>query len=124
MARLQRSLRMRDEFMSLVAWYGTDTGLYHLATAIGIPATVFFGPTQPHKIIMPEQTNVRAFRLTALGQLHCEDKSCRRPLCLHAAIATWGNTSCATRLDETPPTCPLRVLPAQALREVGECTPT
>jgi ADP-heptose:LPS heptosyltransferase len=99
---------LTDEYLQLTAWYGTDTGLYHLAVAMGIPATVFFGPTQPHKIVMPGQTGVRVWRLAALGDAHCDEKSCQRPLCLHAAVATWGGVTSPTRLDETPAACPLR----------------
>lgn len=96
------------QFLRLSAWYGTDTGLYHLAVAIGIPSTVFFGPTQPHKIIMPAQPRAVAYRLAVLGESHCEEKGCRRPLCLHGALATWAGTRSETRLDETPPACALR----------------
>ena len=111
------------EYMDLAAWIGTDTGLYHLAAAVGIPATVFFGPTQPHKIIMPRQTNARVFRLAALGDTHCEVKSCMRPLCLHASASLWSHARTATRLDETPAACPLRTLPAGALMANAESSP-
>lgn len=96
------------EYMQLAAWYGTDTGLYHLAAAIGIPATVFFGPTQPHKIVMPAQPRVRVLRLAALGDRHCEEKACTRPACLHGAIAAFAGQVCATALTDTPAACPLR----------------
>jgi ADP-heptose:LPS heptosyltransferase len=112
-----------EEYMQLAAWFGTDTGLYHLAAAIGLPATVFFGPTQPHKIVMPGQRNARVFRLAALGDTHCEVKSCVRPLCLHANVALWSHASPMTRLDETPPDCPLRALPPQALTVSAELSP-
>ena len=111
------------EYMSLAAWIGTDTGLYHLAAAVGIPATVFFGPTQPHKIVMPAQRNVQVFRLAALGDTHCEEKTCTRPLCLHACLAAWSHAGAATRLDETPMACPLRALPASALENISDCSP-
>lgn len=112
-----------SEYMHLAAWIGTDTGLYHLAAAIGIPATVFFGPTQPHKIVMPAQKNVQVFRLAALGDTHCEEKACTRALCLHASLAVWSHAAAATRLEETPPACPLRALPASALQEIRDCSP-
>ena len=60
-------------------WYGTDTGLYHLAVAMGIPATVFFGPTQPQLVVMSEQPEVDRVRLEALGAEHCDEKGCARP---------------------------------------------
>ena len=111
------------QYMELAAWFGTDTGLYHLAAAIGLPATVFFGPTQPHKIVMPAQNNARVFRLAALGDTHCEEKACTRPLCLHACLAVWSHAAAATRLEETPPACPLRSLPGSALESIRDCSP-
>lgn len=111
------------EYAQLTAWYGTDTGLYHLAVAMGLPATVFFGPTQPHKIILPAQHNARVHRLAALGDDHCEEKICRRPLCLHANVAAWSDTTSATRLGETPAACPLRALPPAALAEIADRSP-
>ncbi|MBL8377344.1 MAG: hypothetical protein JNM79_05725 [Burkholderiales bacterium] len=111
------------EYTALAAWYGTDTGLYHLAVAMDLPATVFFGPTQPHKIILPAQGNAQVHRLAALGDAHCEEKSCRRPLCLHANVAAWCGAASTTRIDETPPACPLRALPAAALTQVADLSP-
>ena len=107
------------QFMQLCAWYGTDTGLYHLAVAIGIPATVFFGPTQPHKIVMPAQPHATAYRLAALGDRHCEEKACRRPVCLHGALAAWAGKETTTRIDETSARCPLRAAAPAALHELA-----
>ena len=112
-----------DQYMTLTAWYGTDTGLYHLAVACGIPATVFFGPTQPHKIVMPAQPAVRVYRLAVLGAAHCDEKACTRPLCLHGSIAAFAGVAAATRLDETPPTCPLRAHGAAALTKIADLSP-
>ena len=112
-----------EQYMELAAWYGTDTGLYHLAVAIGIPATVFFGPTQPHKIVMPGQPGTRVYRLAALGDSHCDEKSCGRPLCLHASVAVWCGVQALTRLTDTAPGCPLRALPPAALTENRDASP-
>ena len=95
-------------YLDLKAWYGTDTGLYHLAASIGIPATVFFGPTQPHKIVMPAQPDTRWVRLNLLGDSHCDEKSCAQPLCLHQAVATFCAAAPALTLKHTPAACPLR----------------
>ena len=95
-------------YLDLQAWYGTDTGLYHLAASIGIPATVFFGPTQPHKIVMPAQPEARWVRLNVLGDSHCDEKSCGQPVCLHQAVATFCATVPALTLNSTPAACPLR----------------
>jgi len=112
-----------DQYMELAAWYGTDTGLYHLAVACGIPATVFFGPTQPHKIVMPAQPNVKVYRLSVLGNTHCEEKGCSRPLCLHMNVAAFAKTQPLTRLDETPSGCPLRQFTAEALAAISDHSP-
>lgn len=95
-------------YLELGAWYGTDTGLYHLAVALGIPATVFFGPTQPGLIVMPQQPAVTAVRLAALGNAHCDEKSCARPVCLHQCVAVWRGARVAPQLADTPAACPLR----------------
>lgn len=109
-----------EQYMGLAAWYGTDTGLYHLAVSIGIPATVFFGPTQPHKIVMPAQPGVTVLRLAVLGDTHCEEKGCKRPLCLHLNVAQFAQAQTATRLEETPADCPLRQHAGTALAQVTQ----
>jgi ADP-heptose:LPS heptosyltransferase len=117
-----RSFRdLRDvvaQYMELSAWVGTDTGLYHLAVALGIPATIFFGPSQPHKVVMPAQPLVTAVRLAELGETHCEQKACVRPCCLHHAVADFCQAQGTTPLEETPADCPLRAFPADALARV------
>lgn len=115
---------LMDEYMGLAAWIGTDTGLYHLAVATGIPATVFFGPTQPHKIVMPAQPEARVWRLAVLGDTHCEVKTCLRPRCLHGAVAGWSGLQSVTRLEETPRECPLRAFPADALAPLRDASPS
>ena len=102
-------------YRELGAWYGTDTGLYHLAVALGIPANVFFGPTQPRLIVMPDQPGVIAVRLAALGDAHCDEKACMRPVCLHQCVAVWRGVGVTPRLDETPAACPLRAVPPETL---------
>ena len=104
-----------DRYSRLESWYGTDTGPYHLAVAMGIPATVFFGPTQPLKNAFPAQPNVARVRLRVLGNEHCEQKQCARPLCLHRAVANFAGANCATALEDTPAGCPLRSHAAEAL---------
>jgi ADP-heptose:LPS heptosyltransferase len=114
--RLFRTLEeLLPQYIHLDGWYGTDTGLYHLAVAIGIPASVFFGPTQPQLIVMPAQPEATWVRLDALGADHCDEKACARPLCLHQAIATWSQAPVGTRLEETPAACPLRGIAADLL---------
>ncbi len=108
------------EYEELAAWYGTDTGLYHLAAAMGIPATVFFGPTQPWKIVAPEQEKTSAVRLAVLGRAHCEEKRCTRPFCLHRAVASFAGSHPATALADAPGSCPLRAHPPAALAAIDE----
>jgi ADP-heptose:LPS heptosyltransferase len=99
--------RLLDDYADLSEWYGTDTGLYHLAAASGIPCTVFFGPTQPKKNVMPRQ-DTRGIRLDVLGQDHCDVKSCRFGACLHQAIINHCGVPNVVGLEPTPPECPLR----------------
>jgi len=95
-----------DRYARLKAWYGTDTGPYHLAVAMGIPTTTFFGPTQPLRNSFPAQPDLERVRLSVLGNEHCEQKQCAHPLCLHQAVANFAGAPCATRLQETPAGCP------------------
>jgi hypothetical protein len=105
-------------YRSLEAWYGTDTGLYHLAVAMGIPATVFFGPTQPWKIVMPEQPDMRYVRLQVLGESHCEEKGCGQPYCLYSAVASFTGSAPSGSLSGTPRSCPLRAHPERTLASI------
>jgi ADP-heptose:LPS heptosyltransferase len=73
----------------------TDTGVYHLAAAMGVPATVFFGPTQPGKTVMPEQPEIIRMRVERLGNAHCEVKDCQQPYCLEQAVRRWGGKTTA-----------------------------
>lgn len=99
--------RLVDDYADLSEWCGTDTGLYHLAAAAGIRCTVFFGPTQPKKNVMPRQ-DTRGIRLDVLGQVHCDIKSCRFAACLHQAIINHCGVPKVVGLEPTPPECPLR----------------
>lgn len=101
-----------------VAWYGMDTGLYHLAVAMGLPAWVFFGPTQPAKIVLPAQEGATWVRLAALGAAHCDEKACALPHCLHRAVALLAGVPPATSLGQAPAACPLRACPAASLDRV------
>lgn len=67
-------------------YYGADTGLYHLAAAMGMPTVVFFGPTQPHVVMMPEQPEAIGIRVAALGRRHCDVTTCQQPFCLSQAV--------------------------------------
>jgi ADP-heptose:LPS heptosyltransferase len=113
--RFRKLTDLVHDYACLDAWIGTDTGLYHLAVAMGIPATVFYGPTQPRKIVMPGQQNVVWVRLADLRDEHCEVKSCTRPLCLHRALANFTGQACATEIGQTPAACPLRSFAPQRL---------
>jgi ADP-heptose:LPS heptosyltransferase len=87
-------------------FFGTDTGILHLAAAMGIPVTAFFGPTQPHRVLLPGQPDVTALRPAELGQGHCDVKACTDPVCLMRAVA--GLTGPAGLPPERlRPDCPL-----------------
>lgn len=118
--RTFRDLReVCNEYLGLKAWYGTDTGLYHLAAAMGLPATVFFGPTQPWKIVAPAQEHAVSIRLEALGREHCEVKSCTLPICLHHAVGLWCGLAAPLRLEDAPAQCPLRTATAHSLEHLA-----
>jgi ADP-heptose:LPS heptosyltransferase len=102
------------------AYYGTDTGVFHLAAAMRIPATVLFGPTQPRKIVLPGQPNARWVRMTALGDAHCEIKNCTRPVCLYQCVASFAGSACATPIADTPAACPLRAFEAAELEAITQ----
>lgn len=83
----------------------TDTGVLHLAVAMGVPATVFFGPTQPQKNVMPKQADISRQRVAELQNRHCEVKDCTRPRCLYLAVEQWTQRGRAIPLDNLPPSC-------------------
>ena len=99
--------RLRELFGAMSSYYGADTGLYHLAAAMGIPATVVFGPTQPGRIILPRQ-DAASVRLEVLAEGHCDVKACRNPVCIEQACANLAPQSSVLPLDGTPADCPLR----------------
>lgn len=110
-------------FEEISHWYGVDTGLYHLAAGMGIPTTVFFGPTQPGKVLMPGQPRVQWVRAQVLANDHCEEKSCTRPLCLHRAVAGFCDGETSTTLRDVPAPCPLRNFSERELRNVAVAPP-
>ena len=106
-------------FADLAHIYCTDTGLYHLAAAMGIPATVYYGPTQPWRNMMPSQPDARGVRLSILGAAHCEEKSCQTPKCIEAAVRAVAAEPGLASIDSTPTGCPLRSHPIGRLSEVA-----
>jgi len=105
-------------FEDLAHLYCTDTGLYHLAAAMQLPSTVFYGPTRPHTNMFPAQPHAVGLRLEGLGSAHCEVKDCASPLCLDAAVATVAEVPAPTDVP-TPPACPLRALPVESLVRIA-----
>ena len=105
-------------FADLAHIYCTDTGLYHLAAAMGIPATVYYGPTQPWRNMMPAQPGARGVRLSVLGAAHCEEKSCQTPLCIEAAVRAVAAEPGLGSLEGAPAGCPLRLHSMEALARV------
>jgi hypothetical protein len=103
---------------SLACIYCTDTGLYHLAASMGIPATVFYGPTQPWRNMMLGQPAASSVRLAVLGGGHCEEKTCESPLCIEAAIRCFADGAPLTGFAGTPAGCPLRAHPVDGLAEI------
>lgn len=99
--------------------YATDTGLYHLAAAIGVPTTTYYGPTQPWKNGFPAQPGLTRVRLAALGGDHCEEKRCRRPVCLADAVALHAGAQADSSVEGTPPGCLLRRHTAAELAQLA-----
>lgn len=121
-AQFERFATLQDLVESLCrleCLYTTDTGLYHLATAIGVPTTTFYGPTQPWKNSFPARPRLTRVRLAALGGEHCEEKNCRRPLCLEKAVALHVGASNDLRIEGTPQGCLLRRHAAEDLEQVA-----
>ena len=96
------------ELATLEHLYTTDTGIYHLAVAMGVPSTVFYGPTQPWKNGMPDQPALVRVRLAALGGEHCDEKRCTVATCLNHAVMLHMDAAGPVELDATPVTCLLR----------------
>jgi ADP-heptose:LPS heptosyltransferase len=96
--------------------HSTDTGLYHLAAAMGVPLTVYFGPTQPWRNTFAAQPALTRLRLAALGDEHCEEKGCLRPACLELAVAARIGARIESDVDGTPQACLLR---RHARQELG-----
>ena len=106
-------------FADLAQIYCTDTGLYHLAAAMEISATVYYGPTQPWRNMMPAQPAARGARLSVLGTDHCEEKSCETPVCIDAVVRAVAGESGPNSLETTPANCPLRAHPIERLSDVA-----
>jgi ADP-heptose:LPS heptosyltransferase len=98
-----------EELAVLEQLHSTDTGLYHLAAAMGVPLTTYFGPTQPERNGFPAQPALERVRSAALTGRHCEEKGCLRPVCLEIAVARHqGAEPPAFDVNERPPGCLLR----------------
>ena len=110
-----------DELAQLAHLYTTDTGVYHLAVAMGVPTTVFYGPTQPWKNGFPAQARLARIRLAALGGEHCEIKDCRQPVCLERAVALACGDAAREPVDRTPEGCLLRRHAESELERAADC---
>jgi len=106
------------EIAPLEHLYATDTGLYHLATAMGVPSTVYFGPTQPWKNALPDQPDLARVRLAALEGEHCEEKGCASAACLNHAVSLHAGATRQLMAEPNAPGCLLRKYPAPALESV------
>jgi ADP-heptose:LPS heptosyltransferase len=99
--------------------HATDTGLYHLAAAMGVPLTTYFGPTQPQRNGFPAQPALTRVRIAALGGEHCEEKGCLRPVCLEIPVSLHnGAQPPAYDLSERPAGCLLRAHAREDLLQI------
>jgi heptosyltransferase-2 len=64
------------------AYLGNDTGLAHLAEALGVPALVIYGPTTPEMGFGPWRERSAAVGLVDLGCRPCgkDGRRCYRPV--------------------------------------------
>jgi hypothetical protein len=111
-----------EELSVLDHLHSTDTGTYHLAAAMGVPLTAYFGPTQPWKIGFPAQPELTRVRLAALEGEHCEEKGCLRPVCLEKSVALHVDAAFDTGIEGTPQGCLLRRHPAARLEQLAVLT--
>jgi ADP-heptose:LPS heptosyltransferase len=102
--------------------HSTDTGIFHLAAAMGVPLTTYYGPTQPWKNGFPAQPDLTRVRLAALGGEHCEEKGCPRPVCLEKAVALHIGAAIEAGIEGTPRACLLRRHAAGELESVAALT--
>jgi ADP-heptose:LPS heptosyltransferase len=107
-----------DELSVLEHLHSTDTGLYHLAAAMGIPVTAYFGPTQPWRNGFAAQPALTRVRIAAIGGEHCEEKGCLRPACLEIAVAAYAGARIESDIDGRPPGCLLHRHARQELERV------
>jgi ADP-heptose:LPS heptosyltransferase len=102
-------------------YFGADTGLLHIALAMGIPATVFFGPCNSVDAVLPGQPKVRKIRLAALGDSACSMEQCLRGDCIERAarnlIRDGGNQPAPPALLPLQDFCPLKNMAAESLAE-------
>jgi len=112
--------KLFEELGRLEHLHSTDTGLYHLAAAIGVPLTTYFGPTQPGRNGFPDQPALARVRIAALGGDHCEEKGCLRPVCLEIPVAHHnGFEPPAFEVSDRPEGCLLRQHPRAALEKIS-----
>lgn len=104
--------------------HSTDTGIYHLAAAMGVPLTTYFGPTQPWKNGFPAQPDLTRIRLAALEGEHCEEKGCLRPVCLEKSVALHIGAALDSGIEGTPQGCLLRCHTAGQLGKIAMLTAT
>ncbi|MBU1236409.1 MAG: hypothetical protein KJ634_10405 [Gammaproteobacteria bacterium] len=98
--------RLVDLLLQSSHFYGTDTGLLHLAIAMGMPCTAFFGPTQPHRVLPVEQADISAWRAPILGDRHCDLKVCDNAVCIARAVSMMVDGE-DTASEPTRSGCPL-----------------
>ena len=104
-----RSVRqLAREYLEITRWIGTDTGPFHLAVAMGIPTTVFLGPSFRALVVLPDHPEVRTVHSVPLANTGCSFEGCIRPACLHQAVTSWCAIPEPVSIAGTPASCPLR----------------
>jgi ADP-heptose:LPS heptosyltransferase len=104
-----------ERFAASAHYFGTDTGPLHIALAMGMPATVFFGQSHPDDAVLPKQPAVRRIRLSALGDSNCAVDQCLRGDCIELAVRNaTGSTMALPPLQDF---CPLKNIAMECLFE-------
>lgn len=101
-------------FATSAHYYGTDSGLLHIALAMGMPATVIFGQSNPDHVVLPGQPGVRRIRLAGLGETVCPMDQCLRGDCIEWAAGNAVGGATDLQLQDF---CPLNGLPRAALAD-------
>ena len=79
-------------------WLGNDTGLTHLAAAVGTPVVATFGPTCP-ELYLPRSSPALPAGGEGVACPHRHPESLSPPDCWHVGRCLLGERSCIDRVS-------------------------